>query len=107
MDFIQSKLNQKISYLLSLNQLEQAKIHFQSKLEYYLLLVLSYLWNKNWDNLSPEDKEFCIENILKPSIGSIVACSRRLDISNEIFGNKKEKDLSQAIDKYPCKLPRK
>lgn len=101
MDYITSKLNQKIDFLKGTNQNESLKVHYQAKLEYKLLLILGYFWNKNWTLLEPSDKEYCIENILKPSIGSIVATARKLDIEKEIFGNKKEKNLHTSIDKYP------
>lgn len=96
-----SKLNQKIKFLEGTNQIEILKVHYQSKLEYCLIITLAYFWNKNWDSLSPDDKEYCITSILKPSIGSIVATARKLDLDKEVFGNKKEKDLYKAIDKYP------
>jgi hypothetical protein len=96
-----SKLNQKIKFLEGTNQTEFLKVHYQSKLEYCLIITLAYFWNKNWDLLNPDDKEYCITSILKPSIGSIVATARKLDLEKEVFGNKKEKDLYKSIDKYP------
>jgi hypothetical protein len=101
MDYILSKINQKISFLKGTNQHDLLKVHYQAKFEYFLFLSLSYLWNRNWNQLDSSDKEYCIENILKPSIGSIVSVSRKLDLDKEIFGNKKEKDLYQTLDKYP------
>lgn len=101
MDHISSKINQKISFLKGTNQNELLKVRLQSKLEYLLFLTLGYLWNKNWNSLDIDSKEYCIENILKPSIGSVVTIIRKLDIDKAIFGNKKEKDLQKAIDKYP------
>lgn len=101
MDYISSKINQKIDFLKGTNQNEVLKIHYQSKLEYRLFLILGYLWNKNWNIIEPSDKEYCIENILKPSIGSIVGSSRKLDLEKEVFGNKKDKNLYLTIDKYP------
>ncbi|OFY35453.1 MAG: hypothetical protein A2W91_08550 [Bacteroidetes bacterium GWF2_38_335] len=101
MDYISSKLNQKINYLKGTYQKEILKVHYQANLEYKLFFILGYLWNKNWELLDPSDKEYCIENTLKPSIGSIVSSSRKLDLEKEIFGNKKEQNLYNAIDKYP------
>jgi hypothetical protein len=66
-----------------------------------LFLSLGYLWNKNWNSLDIDSKEYCIENILRPSIGAIVSIIRKMDIEKEIFGNKKEKDLQKAMDRYP------
>lgn len=101
MDYISSKLKQKIDFLNGTNQYENLRVHYQSKLEYSLFLILGYLWNKNWETIDPSDKEYCIENILKPSIGSIVSTARKLDLEKEIFGNKREKSLHSTIDKYP------
>jgi hypothetical protein len=101
MDYISSKIDQKIKFLQGTNQTEILKIYYQAKLEYKLFLILGYLWNKNWEELSASDKEYCIDNTLKPSIGSIISSSRKLDVSKEIFGNKKDKKLYISIDKYP------
>ncbi|WP_075603131.1 NB-ARC domain-containing protein [Saccharicrinis aurantiacus] len=101
MNNILSKLNQKINFLEGTNQTESLKIHYQSKLEYSLIITLAYFWNKNWEKLNPDDKEYCISSILRPSIGSIAATARKLDLDKEVFGNKKEKDLYRSIDKYP------
>lgn len=101
MDYILSKINQKISFLKGANQSDLLRVHYQAKFEYFLFLSLSYLWNNNWEKLDPSSKEYCIENILKPSIGSIVSVARKLDLDKHIFGNKKEKDLYQTVDKYP------
>ncbi|WP_158010075.1 hypothetical protein, partial [Hymenobacter glacialis] len=46
-------------------------------------------------------RESIAKSILKPSIGTIVSIIRQLDIDNEFFGNKRLKQLSQFIDKYP------
>jgi hypothetical protein len=102
MDYILSKINQKITFLKGTSQDDLLKVHYQAKFEYFLFLSLSYLWSKNWDKLDSSAKEYCIENILKPSIGSIVSVARKLDLEKEIFGNKKEKDLHQTVDKYPA-----
>lgn len=96
-----SKINQKINFLEGTNQNDALKVHYQSKLEYCLILTLAYFWNKNWSSLNPDEKEYCINNILKPSIGSIVGTARKLDLDKEVFGNKKDKDLYRSIDKYP------
>jgi hypothetical protein len=101
MDYISSKLNQKIDFLRGTSQNEILKVHYQAKLEYKLFLILGYLWNKNWQTIDPSDKEYCIDNILKPSIGTIVGSSRKLDLEQEVFGNKKEKSLYTSLDKYP------
>ena len=101
MNYILNNLEKKISFLKSLNRKADLKPHLQSKLEFYLNLVLGYFWNKNLSSIPPEDKEVVINEILRPSVGSLVGIIRRLDIENEIFGNKSTKKISTALDKYP------
>lgn len=101
MNFILTKLNQRINLLQSLGKKQELKTHLQSKLEFYLIFILGYLWNKNIDKITDEKKEEVLKTILKPSIGSIISLSRSLDIEAEIFGNKKLNKLRESIDKYP------
>ena len=101
MNYLLNHLERKISFLKSLNRKAELKPHLQAKLEFYLNLLLAYYWNKNLSSLELEDKEIVINEILRPSIGSIVSIIRKLDIENEIFGNKKAKKISTALDKYP------
>lgn len=101
MNFILHKLNQKIDLLNSLGKKQELRVHLQSKLEFYLIFILGYLWNKNIDKVTEEKKEEILKTILKPSIGSIISLSRNLDIDAEIFGNKNLKKLRESIDKYP------
>lgn len=101
MNYILAQLNRKISFLESAGKTQELKVHYQAKFEFYLNLMLGYLWNKNWDELEPDDKEYVINCILKPSIGSVIATSRRLDVNSEFFGDKKLKKFYQSIDDYP------
>ncbi|WP_262152686.1 NB-ARC domain-containing protein [Chryseobacterium foetidum] len=101
MNYILSKIDQRINLLNSLGKKQELKTHLQSKLEFYLIFILGYLWNKNLKNISDEKKEEVLNIILKPSIGSIISLSRTLDIDAEIFGNKKLNKLRESIDKYP------
>lgn len=101
MNYILNQLNKKIDLLNSLDKKQDLKTHLQSKLEFYLIFILGYLWNKNIEKISEEKKEEILKSILKPSIGSIVSISRNLDIETEIFGNKKLNKLRDSIEKYP------
>lgn len=101
MNYILHKLNQKIDLLSSLGKKQELKIHLQSKLEFYLIFILGYLWNKNIEKVTEEKKEEILSTVLKPSIGSIVSLSRNLDVDAEIFGNKKLSRLQESISKYP------
>lgn len=101
MNFILNKIDQKINLLNSLGKKQELKVHLQSKLEFYLIFILGYLWNKNIEKVNEEKKEEILNTILKPSIGSIISLSRNLDVDAEIFGNKKLNKLRESIDKYP------
>ena len=101
MNYITNQIDRKINLLKGLGNKSALKVHYQAKLEFYLILILSYLWNKNFEEVSEDDKEKVIETILKPSIGSIISTSRTLDIHAEFFGNKKMKNFLKAINEYP------
>ncbi|XNJ90385.1 NB-ARC domain-containing protein [Vibrio cyclitrophicus] len=101
MDYITQKINQK-SELCSFNgNYRDAATQEQSRLEYVLMIILGYLWNRNIENLGQEEKSYCYREICHPSIGSIVAISRKLDLNNEIFSNKKLKKFQTIINEYP------
>lgn len=99
MDYIRKQIDQRIDFLQSMGDQNALKQHFQSRFEYVLVYLLAYLWNKNLENLDYEDKEFVFRSIIKPTIGSMVAICRKLDVEKEVF---KKSKLSQALDKYPA-----
>lgn len=101
MNYVLRQINRKIQFLKSTNKKIELKPHYQSKLEFYLNIILGYLWNKNWENISDENREYILNCILKPSVGSIISIIRTLDISKEIYGNKKNKKVYAALEKYP------
>ncbi|MCI1186222.1 NB-ARC domain-containing protein [Hymenobacter sp. DH14] len=98
MDFILRNLERRIELLAAQNKKADLRVHYQAKYEYMLVLAMSYLWNKNFDSLGANEKEYISAAIVKPSIGSIVEIARKLDIHNELFSNKK---LQKSFDKYP------
>lgn len=98
MDFIRRNLERKIELLTAQNKSADLRVHYQAIYEYMIILVMSYLWNKNFDSLGVDEKEYISSAIVKPSIGSIVEIARKLDVGNEIFSNKK---LQKSFDKYP------
>lgn len=101
MNYILNQLNRKINFLKSDCQKSELRVYYQSKFEFYIVFILSYLWNKNWEKIGIDEREYVINCIMKPSIGTIVSIIRKLDIENEFFGNKQLKKLPQFIDKYP------
>ena len=101
MNYILNKIENKINILNGLGEIDKTKPYYQAKLEYFLINILAFLWNKNIENLSITDKEYVVNTIIKPSIGSIVSTARTLDINKEVFGNKKIKNFYKSIDEYP------
>jgi len=98
MDYIRKQIDQRIDFLQTMGDKNALKQHFQARFEYLLIYLLAYLWNKNLEKLDYEDKEFVFQSVIKPTIGSIVAICRKLDIDKEIF---KKSKLSQSLEKYP------
>lgn len=49
MNYILRQINRKIQFLKSTNRQIELKPHYQAKLEFYLNVILGYLWNKNWE----------------------------------------------------------
>ncbi|WP_008311171.1 NB-ARC domain-containing protein [Leptolyngbya sp. PCC 6406] len=98
MDYIRKQIDQRIDFLQSMGEKSALKQHFQARFEYILIYLLGYLWNKNLLKLHYGDKEFIFQSIIKPTIGSVVAICRKLDVDKEIF---KRSKLSQALEKYP------
>lgn len=98
MDYILHKINQRIGLLQITEDLGSLAIHYRSRIEYLLTLMLGYLWNKNYDTLESDIKLQVFNSIIKPTIGDIVSVCRTLDIEKEFFFKKK---VSSSIVKYP------
>lgn len=97
MDFITRKLDQKIKFYESRKEASNERIYLQVKFEYFLILILSYLWNKNYSSLKEEVREGLYCKISKPSIGEIVEINQKLDLDKKIFNKK----ITTVINKYP------
>lgn len=101
MNYILSQINRKINFLKSDGQKSDMRVYYQAKFEFSIIYILAYLWNKNWNKIGIDEREYVVNCILKPSIGTIVSIIRKLDTDNEFFGNKRLKNLNQFIDDYP------
>lgn len=101
MNYILSQINRKINFLKSDGQKADLRVYYQAKFEFSIIYVLAYLWNKNWSKIGIDEREYIVNSILKPSIGTIVSIIRKLDTENEFFGNRKLKKLNQFIGDYP------
>ena len=101
MNYITYLLNRKITFLQSSNKKNELEPHYQAKFEFYLLLTLGYIWNKNIEKIDEILKEQVLNSILRPSVGNIIEAIRIVDIDKEFFGNKKLKKLSELLNSYP------
>ena len=97
MDFILKKINQKINIFTTQNKTTDLNVYTQVRIEYLLFLSLGYLWNKNINKIDDLKKEKIFNEILNPTIGSIVGIIRILDIDKEILS----KDVSKMFNDYP------
>lgn len=102
MDYITKKISEKSELNAFTGNFRDAATQEQSRLEYVLVIILAYLWNKNIDKLDDEARSKCLQSITRPSIGSISSISRTLDIDGEVFGNKKLKRFRESINNYPA-----
>jgi hypothetical protein len=101
MDYITKKIGEKSELNAFTGNYRDAATQEQSRLEYVLLLILAYLWNKNILRIDDDARCSCYQGIVRPSIGGILSLARTLDIDGEIFGNKKLKKFRESINQYP------
>ncbi len=102
MDYITKKIGEKSKLNAFTGNYRDAATQEQSRLEYVLLLMLAYLWNRNISRLDDDARLSCYQGVVRPSIGSIVNIARTLDIDGEIFGGKKLKKFRDKINQYPA-----
>ena len=98
MDYILNKINNRISIVKNFKMTTDLLVHYQSRLEYQLILLLGYLWNKNRETLDEIDKGQLYQMAQRPTIGDVADMCKRLDTQN-IF--RKNKKFSHALMKYP------
>ncbi|MBO0937870.1 hypothetical protein J2I47_15030 [Fibrella sp. HMF5335] len=100
MNYIISHIDRRINFLEASNDKSALKVQLQAKFEFYLILMLGYMWS-NLDRIEEEDKLHVCTSILRPSVGSIVSILRTLDVDKSLFGNKKYKTVQDQLNKYP------
>lgn len=98
MDYISSKIENRISVVRNINATSDMLVLFQSRLEFQMTYLLGYLWNKNKEKLDEIDRESLYQMAQRPTIGDVVDMCRRLDADN-IF--RKNKKFQRAILDYP------
>jgi len=88
MDYILRAIEKKIKRY---EGTAEAKIYYQVKVEYAFFLLLSYFWNKNFEEIGINDfvlQGNIIQEIQRPSIGTIASIIQKLDISKELLKSK-------------------
>jgi NACHT domain len=99
MDNIICELDKHISYLSSFhNDKMQLINYYRIKIEYGLICSLAVLWNKNLQTLDLEAKEYVMNQVIRPSIGSVIDICRRLDTTLPSLFTKSAK---KALNAYP------
>jgi hypothetical protein len=102
MNYISKNIKSKIDICIFNENYRDAAIHEQSHLEFGLILILSFLWNKNINLLESDAKNYCYTHIQRPSIGKIIDITRKLDINGEIFKNPRLKKFREGVNFYPA-----
>ncbi len=90
MDFILRTIEKKVKRF---EGSAEVKIYYQVKVEYTFYLILSYLWNKNFEEIGIQDfvlQGNIIKEIQRPSIGTIANLIQKLDIHKELSKGKAE-----------------
>ena len=100
MDYILKKLNRRIEYCeRSALPDPELGVLYRAKIEYYLLFWLGYLWNRNQNLLDSDTRAYLLQQVQRPTIGTIVDLCRRLDVAKELFRNK---DLAKVFNEWPA-----
>lgn len=87
MDFILRTIEKKIRRFEGSGD---SKIYYQVRVEYSFYLLLAYFWNKNFEEIGIRDfvaQGNIINEIQRPSIGSIASIIQKLDINKELSKN--------------------
>lgn len=100
MDFILKHIEKKIARFEGTSN---AKVYHQLRVEYAFNLLLAYFWNKNIEEIGISDfvlQTNIINEIQKPSIGTIASLIQKLDIDNELKRTDNKTDSSTSLTDY-------
>lgn len=96
MDYILRTIEKKIKRF---EGTAEARVYHQVRVEYAFYLLLSYFWNKNFEELGINDfvlQGNIIREIQRPSIGTIASLIQKLDFKKELLKNKTSKSDEHA-----------
>ncbi|WP_320051768.1 NB-ARC domain-containing protein [uncultured Acetobacteroides sp.] len=100
MDYILHTIEKKIRRF---EGTAEARVYHQVRVEYAFYLLLSYFWNKNFEEIGITDfvlQGNIIKEIQKPSIGTIASIIQKLDIANELSQSVSKKDTKPELSEY-------
>lgn len=100
MDYILRSIEKKIRRF---EGSAESKVYHQVRVEYTFFLLLSYFWNKNFEEIGINDfvlQGNIIREIQKPSIGTIASLIHKLDIYKELEKSLSPKDSKPELSNY-------
>lgn len=89
MDYIINLLNNDLE-ISEENSVDQSTL-LKERVEYYLIMAMGYLYNKNVTQVSTEVMKEVNDNLLNLTFGKVISNIRKLDIEHELWENKKKK----------------
>ena len=101
MDYILSQIRQRKDLNRFRANSHQYVNFCRIEVEYACIFLLGYLWNKNINNVTDNTRETVFQDIVQPSIGTIVDICRRLDLNIDFFKNKRARLAIVGQNGYP------
>ncbi|GIL22551.1 MAG: hypothetical protein BroJett042_10640 [Bacteroidota bacterium] len=100
MDYILKTIEKKIRRF---EGTAEARVYHQVRVEYAFYLLLSYFWNKNFEEIGITDfvlQGNIIKDIQRPSIGTVASLIQKLDLNNELTQSVSGKDTKPELAAY-------
>lgn len=100
MDYILKTIEKKIRRF---EGTAEARVYHQVRVEYAFYLLLSYFWNKNFEEIGVTDfvlQGNIIREIQRPSIGTIASLIQKLDLKNELAESVSSKESKPELSNY-------
>ena len=97
MDFILAQIQEQrnLLHLSPDNRREELEL-YRLEVEYAYIFLLAYLWNRNFNRISADDRESILRKIVRPTFGTIAEICRTLDIDNQL-----NRQLRKSMQSYP------
>lgn len=99
MDYILKQSREQIDASMQLHQHHRTIESCRNGIEYAMIFMLAYMWNKNIHRVSHDTRLSLTDKIRRPTIGTIIEMCRSLDIDAEFFGT--DQRTIAAANSYP------